>query len=77
VPPEPPEAVRSVLVPEQTVADDGVIVIAGDVVTVTVTVVVALHDALLHVTVYVVDVLGDAVTDEPVDALNDVFGAQV
>jgi len=77
VPPEPPLAVRLTLEPAQRLALLGVIVIVGELVMVTSTVWVLVHIPLVQVTVYIVLLLGVAVTVAPVVALNPVLGDQV
>jgi len=77
VPPVPPLAVRLTLVPAHRLALLGVIVIVGELVMVTSTVWVLVHIPLVQVTVYVVLLLGVAVTVAPVVALNPVLGDQV
>jgi len=73
----PPLAVRLTLEPAQRLALLGVIVIVGELVIVTSTVWVLVHIPLVQVTVYVVLLLGVAVTVAPVVLLNPVLGDQV
>jgi hypothetical protein len=63
------------LCPSQT--ETGGTVITGKGLTVTVTCAVAVHPLLSPVTVYVVVVVGLAITNEPVVELNPVGGLQV
>lgn len=72
-----PDAVRLTLFPAQTLGAEGETEMVGFEFTVTVAVEEAVHPALVPVTVYVVVVVGFAVTVAPVDALRPVTGDQL
>ena len=72
-----PFAVSVTFCPIQIVDEDGDIVIVGNGLTVTVTCAVLVHVPLVPVIVYVVVVVGFAVTVFPVVALNPAAGLQL